>query len=453
MRRFGSVRIRTTLGATLIVAVALTVGAVGLVTILRSTMVANIDSALALRASDIGAIIEGGTLPDAVAIEGEQDAFVQIVDPTGTVLAASRNIDGEPRITDAPSGASVEITNSPVDVGAFRVYVHQTNTPNHLTVIVGRSLEDVDTTIRVVTSWLLLATPTLVLLVAAVTWTVVGRALKPVDAIRSEVADIGGSDLHRRVPTPRTSDEIGRLATTMNEMLDRLEAASERQRRFVSDASHELRTPIATVRHELDVARATPPATIDGLLDDIGEENTRMQHLVDDLLLLAREDQAQRDAQHAVGRHALVDLDELALIEAHRHRATTITVDATDLAPASTYGDEHQLARVVANLVDNAVRHATSTVTLRTAVVGDQVELHVDDDGPGVALADRDQIFERFTRADDDRSRTTGGGAGLGLAIARELVANHHGAITVTDSPDLSGARFTITLPRATTQG
>lgn len=453
MRRFGSVRIRTTLGATLIVAVALTVGAVGLVTILRSTMVANIDSALALRSSDIGAIIEGGTLPDAVAIEGEQDAFVQIVDPNGTVLAASRNIDGEPRITDAPAGTSVEITNTPIDVGAFRVYVHQTTSPNHLTVIVGRSLEDVDTTIRVVAGWLLAGIPLLVLLVAAVTWTVVGRALKPVDAIRSEVADIGGTDLHRRVPAPPTNDEIGRLATTMNEMLDRLEDASERQKRFVSDASHELRTPIATVRHELDVARTTPPDTIDGLLDDIGEENTRMQHLVDDLLLLAREDQTQRDAHQAVRRHTLVDLDELALIEAHRNRPTTTTLDATDLAPAPTYGDEHQLARVVANLVDNAVRHATSTVTLRTTVDGDQVELHVDDDGPGIALADRDRIFERFTRADDDRSRTTGGGAGLGLAIARELIANHHGAITVTDSPDLGGARFTITLPRATTQG
>lgn len=450
--RLGSVRIRTTLAAAVIVAAALSVAAVGLVSILRATMVSNIDAALSLRASDIGAITEGGTLPDAVAIEGEQDAFVQIVNPAGDVLVSSRNVEGEPRITNASSGTSLEVTNSPVDVGSFRVHVQETAAPNRLTVIVGRSLEDVNTTIRVATVWLLFGVPALVLLVAAITWVVVGRALKPVDDIRAEVADIGGSDLDRRVPTPPTDDEIGRLAATMNQMLDRLESASERQKRFVSDASHELRTPIATVRHELDVARSSPRIDIDGLIEDIDEENRRMQHLVDDLLLLAREDQAHRDAQQAVNEHAIVDLDELALIEAHRRRATNTVIDSTNLAPAPTNGDERQLARVIANLVDNAVRHARTAVRIETATEQDRVVLIIDDDGPGVAPPDRQRIFERFTRADDDRARTgsgNSGGAGLGLAIVHDLIANHHGTVEVTDSTDLGGARFTVNLPRA----
>lgn len=447
--RFGSVRVRTTIAAGAVVATALTVASVGLVMILRSTMISNIDAGLVLRASDIGSIIDGGTLPDAIAIEGDQDAFVQVVDPSGTVLASSRNIDGLGRLTDAPAGSSLEMVNGPVDVGTFRIHVQQTSGPARLTVIVGRSMEDVGITIRAVTGWLVVGVPALALLVAVVTWIVVGRALKPVEDIRAEVADIGGTDLNRRVPTPATDDEIGHLATTMNEMLDRLEDGSERQKRFVSDASHELRTPIATMRHELDVARVAPPTDMAEFIDDLDEENRRMQHLVDDLLLLARADEAHREAMQAVVRHDVVDLDELALVEAHRRRATSTLIDSSHLAPAQTYGDERQLARVVANLVDNAVRYASTTVRIITSTRGDRVTLHVDDDGPGVDLMDRRRIFERFARVDDDRSRTDGGGAGLGLAIAEDLVANHDGSIAVTDSPELGGARFTVTLPRA----
>ena len=445
-RRLASVRVRTTIGATLVVALALTMAGIAIAMILRDTMLGNVDASLRLRGSDIGAIIESGTLPDAVAIEGDEDAFVQIVDADGNVVAASSNIDGEPELTDRTPGTSFNLPVNPVDQGTFRVYIQQTSSPDALTVIVGRSLEDVDQTTETVTWSLTIGIPILVLLVAATTWIVVGRALRPVDAIRAEVADIGGSDLHRRVPTPASDDEIGRLASTMNAMLDRLEASSDRQKRFVSDASHELRTPIATVRHELDVARAGPDSDLRRAIGDIADENRRMEKLVDDLLLLARQDQAHTDAERAVAAHQVVDLDDLALIEAHRNRATTKTLDVSSLTEAQVYGDESQLARVIRNLLDNAIRHARTRVDITITMVDDDVELAVDDDGPGVAPEDRQRILERFTRADSDRSRD-GGGAGLGLAIANDIITNHGGTLSVTDSPRLGGARFVATLP------
>ncbi len=451
-RRLASVRVRTTAGATIIVAVALIIAGLGLTMVLRDTMLGNIDASLRLRGTDIGAIIESGTLPEAVAIEGEEDGFVQIVDADGNVLAASSNIQGEPELTDVAPGTTLELTTTPVDHGSFRAYVHQTNSPDALTVIVGRSLEDVEQTTQTVTWSLIVGIPLLAVLVAATTWIVVGRALRPVDAIRAEVADIGGSDLHRRVPTPASDDEIGRLASTMNAMLDRLEAANDRQKRFVSDASHELRTPIATVRHELDVARADPTADLARVIDDVADENQRMQRLVDDLLLLARQDQAHNDAERAVARHAIVDLDDLALVEAHRNRGTSTPVDVSQLSEAQVYGDEHQLARVIRNLLDNAVRHARTRVLVATSTNGITVRLLVDDDGAGVAPDDRQRILERFTRADDDRSRH-GGGTGLGLAIADDIITNHGGTLEVSDSPDLGGARFVVTLPAASATG
>lgn len=449
-RRLASVRVRTTIGATLVVALALALAGVAITMILRDTMLGNVDASLRLRGTDIGAIIESGTLPEAVAIEGDEDGFVQIVDADGNVVAASSNIDGEPELTDVAPGTSFDLPVNPVDQGTFRVYIHQSASPDALTVIVGRSLEDVEHTTQTMAWSLTIGIPILVLLVAATTWIVVGRALRPVDAIRAEVADIGGSDLHRRVPAPSSDDEIGRLASTMNAMLDRLEASSDRQRRFVSDASHELRTPIATVRHELDVARAGPGSDLRRVMDDVADENHRMEQLVDDLLLLARQDQAHTDAERAVAAHAIVDLDDLALVEAHRTRATTKTLDVSGLAEAQVYGDESQLARVIRNLLDNAIRHARDRVAITITMVDQDVELAVDDDGPGVAPEDRQRILERFTRADSDRSRD-GGGAGLGLAIANDIIANHGGTLTVTDSPGLAGARFVVTLPGAPT--
>lgn len=440
MKRLGTVKSRTTIAAAIVVAIALIVAGVGLIGILRKTMVDNVDSGLELRSRDIAALIEGNTPPASIAVEGDEDGFVQIIGPTGTVLAASDNIDGQSPIAPGRIG-TFDLNNSPVDDGTFRVHVRET--ANGATIIAGRSLENVERTTKVVVLSLIFGLPALVMLVAATTWIVASRALRPVEAIRTEVSDIGGSDLHRRIPEPTTNDEIGRLATTMNEMLDRLEHASDRQQRFVSDASHELRTPIATIRHSLDLAKADPNLDVDALIDSTTEETHRMQHLVDDLLLLARQSQIATRSHHA-----LVDLDDIALVEAHRIRRTHIEIDTTALHEAQVSGDPDQLSRVIGNLIDNAVRYANQKVAMTVTASPDQITLHVDDDGPGVAPQDRNRIFDRFTRADDARSRHTGG-AGLGLSIVHELVKNHHGSISVTDSP-LGGARFTLTLPSPT---
>ena len=447
LNRLRTVKMRTTIAASIVVAIALTLAGIGLLAILQKTMVDNIDSSLELRSRDIAALIEGDTSPASIAVEGDDDGFVQIIGGDGIVVVASENIDGEEPIVEDRFG-TFDLGNSPIDDDTFRV--HGRKTSNDATILVGRSLEDVERTTAVVMVSLGLGLPALVLLVAGTTWVVASRALRPVEAIRSEVADIGGSGLHRRVPEPATDDEIGRLATTMNAMLDRLESANERQQRFVSDASHELRTPLATIRHGLDLAKAEHRPDVDALIENTSEEAQRMQRLVDDLLLLARQGQSEQLPLGDDGLVDLVDLDDLALVEAHRTRKTDIEIAATTLDEARVRGDAHELSRVIGNLIDNAVRHADHRVTI--AVVSDDTntELHVDDDGPGVPPQDRMRIFERFTRADDARSRDKGG-SGLGLSIVHELVSKHHGTTTVGDSP-LGGARFTVTLPTASAE-
>ena len=447
-RRLGSVRARTTLAATLVVGVALAVAAVGFIAVLRNTMIDNVDTGLELRADDIAALIEGGTPLASVAIKGDEDGFVQLIDPEGRVVASSSNVEGEGPVAVSGDLETFNLDETPVEEGTFRVHITTTSTAFSTTIVVGRSLADVQRTLSVVTWTLALGGPALLALVAVTTWMVAGRALSPVENIRSQVASIGGSDLHRRVPQPQSDDEIGRLAETMNAMLERLEAASDRQRRFVSDASHELRTPLATTQHQIELARRNPHDDPDGVLAELGEDNLRIQHLVDDLLLLARQDEIHAKAAKALTDHVVVDLDDIALVEAHRIRNSTKSIDTTGLAEAQVNGDSGQLTRVIRNLADNAITHANTRVTITADTTGDKVVLAVEDDGPGVAEADRDRIFERFTRADDARARRDGG-AGLGLAIVHDLVTHHHGTIAVDTSPGLGGARFAVTLPAA----
>lgn len=281
--------------------------------------------------------------------------------------------------------------------------------------------------------------PLLLATVALVTWRVTGHALRPVEEIRAEVAAISDRDLHRRVPVPATRDEVARLAETMNATLDRLEASGIRQRQFIADASHELRSPITVLRTQLEVALAVRdpelwPELIGGALEDI----ERLQHLAADLLLLARIDAAQPVAA--------VPLDLTALVrEAVEGRLGDRVPVGVDLeADVEVTASALWLGRVVTNLVDNAQRYADRSVgvTLRTTARG--AVLEVVDDGPGIPAADRERIFERFTRLDDSRSRDHGG-AGLGLAIARDLSTHHGGTLTAEDCA--GGARLVLRLP------
>ncbi|GAA2350437.1 HAMP domain-containing sensor histidine kinase [Streptomyces cuspidosporus] len=279
----------------------------------------------------------------------------------------------------------------------------------------------------------------LVLFVAALTWLLVGRALRPVAAIREEFTEITERDLHRRVPVPRARDEIFRLARTMNATLDRLHQAMTRQRQFVADASHELRSPIAAVRAQLELALARPsrtdwPTVVHKALQDTG----RLQAVASDLLLLAR-----LDAQETPPRTP-VDLAALAAEEVRRHPGTVGAGDG-DVRPAVVHGSRVQLSRLLTNLTDNARRHARTTVSVGVRVRDGMAEVSVDDDGPGIPEADRERVFERFTRLDGARARQEGG-TGLGLAIAKDIAHAHGGTLTVHNSPH-GGARLLLRLP------
>jgi signal transduction histidine kinase len=311
-----------------------------------------------------------------------------------------------------------------------------------VTVLVGRNLDLVRETITNVTHGLIVGVPILVLIVGFTTWSVVGRALAPVESMRKEVTRISETELHRRVSDPPGRDEIARLATTMNEMLARLEVAHDRQQRLVSDAAHELRNPIASIRHHAEVALAHPDRTaLEAVTAEILAEDLRLQRLVEDLLLLARAD------EHALELNARpVDVDDLVLEEARRlGRTTELRVDIAGVTAARTQGDATQLQRVVRNLADNAARHAGSIVRFSLQETDGHIRLEVEDDGPGIPTKDREVVFERFARLDDARDREHGG-AGLGLAIAREIVAAHGGETWVVDA-SLGGACLVVQLP------
>lgn len=442
-------RARTTAAACTVVGVALVVGAVGMLLLLRRTLVSNIDDAAGARAADIVAQASQGPLPATLAVRGGEDALVQVVDSRGVVVASSANLEGQAAITGLrPAGTGAIARTLPsVPIGdnhdEFRVVaLAAMSSAGPLTVYVASSLEVVEESVNAVRGFLLVGLPFLVVIVGMTTWVFVGRALRPVESIRREVADISAHALSRRVPAPAVDDEIGRLARTMNAMLDRLQSSTERQRRFVGDASHELQSPLAASRTELEVALAHPdnadwPAAAAGLL----EENERMTRLVQDLLFLARADEGTGQARP----FSQVDLDDVVLAEAERSRNRgSVPIDTSKVSGARVRGRSDDLARVVRNLLDNAQRHARSQVTVVLGHTGPLVELVVSDDGPGIADSDRDRIFERFTRLDDARSRDTGG-SGLGLAIAREVVAAHGGEIGLDEAR--TGARFVVRLP------
>ena len=292
------------------------------------------------------------------------------------------------------------------------------------------------------------AVPIAALLVAATAFLATRRALRPVEQIRLRTAAVTAADPRERVAVPRTGDEIARLAVTINETLGRLEVASRAQRRFVADAAHELRSPLASLLATLEVAdtypdRADWPETV----SVAARQARRVQALADDLLLLARLDAARSPAADRP-----VDLAALAQDVAadFASRGTLEVRDRTAGAGnAVVNGIPLQLERMLRNLVDNATRFAKAKVVIELSVRGAQVVLSVQDDGPGIPVEDNVRVFERFTRLDDDRSRDTGG-SGLGLAIVREIAERHHGTVRV-EAPVVGepGARLVVRLPHA----
>jgi signal transduction histidine kinase len=435
-----SVRVRTTAGAVAVVGVALVVGAVVLVLVVRSTLTGNVRAAAELRAAEVAAQLSAGGTP-SLAVTPPDEQLIQVL-AGGRMVAASANIAGEPAVARLEPGQTAEV-RTPVDEDLFLAVAAAADTPaGPRTVVVARALSDALESAQVLTQLLALGIPLLLVLVGVTTWLVVGRALAPVAAIGREVEAISAAELHRRVPEPGSSDEISRLARTMNRMLARLQGAQASQRRFVSDASHELRTPTASVRQHAEVALAHPDRyTVAGLAEPVHAEALRLQRLIDDLLLLARADEAGLAL-----RRVPVDVDDLVLAEAGRLRST-VDVDTSGVSAGRVLGDPAGLRRMLRNLADNAARHAASAVAFGIAARDGSVVVTVDDDGPGIPAADRERVLDRFVRLADARARDEGGG-GLGLAIVAELVAAHGGGVAIADAP-LGGARVTVTLPGA----
>lgn len=424
-------RARATLGATLIVAAATIVGALAFHQLLYVSMLGGAERSGELRAEQLAdrAEAEG---PQIIAVLDDEIAV--LVGSDGRVVAASEDAEGLPvSSVDAPRVAVVDDE---------QVLLVGEEIDDQGTLILGIPIDDDLATLRTVTTLLAVAVPAVVLLVAATTWIVVGRALRPVARIRRTVDAITADGLGRRVPVPAAGDEISALAKTMNRMLDRLDDAAKAQRRFVSDASHELRSPLATIRQYAELADAHPESTsVSELAHVVREEGLRLQGLVDALLVLARLDEGDE------GRQEPVDLDDIALTECARVRGMGVDVDTSGIGPARVHADPRLVGRLARNLVDNAVRHARGRVAIGVAQRGGAAILIVEDDGGGIAPAERDRVFERFVRLDDARARDAGG-SGLGLSIVRSVAQAAHGTVTVDESR-WAGARFTVTLPAA----
>jgi signal transduction histidine kinase len=444
--RFGSVRARTTVAATIALGVTTVAGALVMMALLGRAQQAGVQGPLEQRAGQVAAMARGGTLPDRLSFPEEPGALVQVVDAKDRVIAASAALEGRAPIghVDDPrlgvlSAWTERLTS---DDETYRVVgLTERTASGPVRVFAAASLEAVSDRMTGLQIELAVGLPLVLALVALISWRVVGRALRPVESIRAQVAEIGGSGrIDRRVPEPAGRDEVWRLARTMNEMLQRLQAAAERQRRFVADASHELRSPLASLRTQLEVSRDYPARRV-GAVDDQLAEVERMERLVGDLLLLAKADE-----RRLVVRSSPVDLREVVLDEVERAGSRArVRLDTAGVAAATVHGDREELARVVRNLLDNAVRFARARVELSLAERDGHVELSVADDGPGVPAAARERVFERFGRLDEGRARDAGG-TGLGLAIVREVVVAHGGSVTVDGAP---GARFLISLPRS----
>ena len=440
IERLATIRAITTIVATIVVAIALTVGAIALVAAAQRTMVDEVTEAAGKQAAEVVGQLESGR-PPVLEVAGSDEQMVQVMTPAGAVVASSSNVAGEPAVARLAPGQSAQVI-TPLDNDAFIAVAQSAQTANgQRIVLVARALVDVLDTTKALTRLLIIGLPVMLAVVALATWFAVGRALAPVEAIRREVDEISAAQLHRRVPQPKADDEIGRLAATMNRMLERLESARNSQRRFVSDASHELRSPITTIRQHAEVALAHPDrVTAAELAEVVLAEQQRMHRLVEDLLLLARVD------EHVPLTRAAVDLDDLAFEEGHRLRSTTSKrVDTSGVKAVRVQGDADALRRMVRNVGENAVRHASSRVDVTLVERGEEVVLTIDDDGPGIPATERARVLQRFVRLDEARSRDEGG-SGLGFSIVDEVVRAHGGSMSIEQSP-LGGARIVITLP------
>lgn len=442
---------RSVLSAVVVVGTALMAGAVLLLWLLQSALISTATTNLESRAADIASSItelDGRGAQSVLTDDRRPGELSQVLDASGTVIAwsagrlkdqplsALRPADGVAQTERLAELSHLEDPDSYLLVARGLVV-----DGNSYTVMVAGPVQVQADTVRTVALFLVGATPAILIVVGVAVWVLVGRSLSTVERIREQVAGIDSRRLSDRVDIPPTGDEIARLATTMNTMLQRLDTSDTALRAFFSDASHELRSPLSTLVTSAEIARTDPTGqTWLDLQPTILSEVTRIQSLVEDLLTLAK-----ADSQVLVDKRLEVDLEEILDLEIRRLRTVTRHRVIAAIDPARVIGDEGRLTQVIRNLLDNAARHAVSTVRVGCRPGDGLVYLDVDNDGRPVAEDQRERIFERFVRLEESRTRD-GGGSGLGLAIAAEIVHAHDGRISTTVSPD-GWCRFSVLLP------
>ncbi len=415
---FKSVRSRATLAATIVTALVLGLASVLILELVERDLESNARAALndALEAASHSASGEAG--------EGSNEGETE---PHG-VSGGEESAGNE----GTQSGERNESGNGGLSGDIRQQQIAET------------SIQEVEAGVEAASDALLIIVPAVVVFLAVAIWLTVGRTLRPVRNISLQVAAISGLTLNERVPEPDSEDEIAELAALMNEMLDRLEDSADRQRAFVADASHELRSPLSTIVASAEIAQiSADPKKLQKLAAGVGSEAQRMQALIADLLNLARLDE---DRHHLAT--APVELAAMCRETIERIDFSNIDIEFNATSPITVDGVGSLLERAVFNLIDNATTHAERRVRIHVRETATAVEIMVEDDGPGIPEVDRLRVFERFARLDESRQRNTGG-SGLGLALVRAIVERHNGNVTVGESLSLGGAQFKIELPRA----
>lgn len=444
-----SLRARVTLASTVGLALALVAAALLLRGALRVSLVRGLDNSARQGAREVAALADARRLPDPVPVAAGT-ITVQVLDAQGAIVDASPGADRlvpllPPRAAaaDARDGRAVLMDGRPFGLPDV-VRVVAVRTRGGGTVIAAVAYGPVGESLATLTRALLIGTPVLLLLLAGASWLVVGSTLRPIAELRRGAQDVTRTGRPRGLPVPEARDEVHSLAVTLNDMLARLGAAQERQRGLVSDTAHELRSPIASIRAQLEVA-LDHPASQDWrqTAADVLQDTLRLARLAEDLLVLARLD--ERDGRPAADR--VVDLTGLVTAEIRRHDSSRVPVELAGAEPCAVTGDADGLRRMVGNLIDNAIRFARSRVEVSVSLDGAAARITVTDDGPGIPAADAERAFGRFTRLDNARSRGEGG-AGLGLAIVRATARAHGGSAWLEAAAP--GLRAIVALPAVT---
>jgi len=429
-----SLRLRVTAAATAVLAIGLVVGTVVLANVFEHRRVTAIDVTVRSEVTTISQLAAAGDLPSPLPSPAGATTLAQVVDSAGTVLAATSSASRVLQLIPVEQLAKHHgrpFTTSSSTIGSSSLRVLAATVTFHgvpVTVVAAAPLEDVTSTLNALRNVLLVVVPLILLAAAAATWLAVSAALQPVERLRAaaDAVDVSVTTEPPKLDLPTGGEELRKLGDTLNELLGRVHVAVETQRRFIADAAHELRSPIASLRTQLEVALTVPNSPDDWphIVADALADVERLSQLAEDLLLLARLDSG------APQRRATVDVG--AFVDAPGDGVIVV-------------GDEFALRRLVDNLLANARRYARETVMAKAERVDDQVVVTVDDDGPGIPVADRERVFEPWVRLDAGRGRGEGG-AGLGLAIVRSIARAHGGEVRLESSP-LGGLRAVVRLP------